>query len=68
MAGLDPDELTSVKLRSGKQAREMLALTESGFYTLIVRSNKPEAKKFRKWVAGEVLPAIRKTGSYGTAA
>tara|TARA_B110001469_G_C9452264_1_gene228377 strand:+ start:397 stop:537 length:141 start_codon:yes stop_codon:yes gene_type:complete len=46
----------------------MLALTESGFYTLIVRSNKPEAKKFRKWVAGEVLPAIRKTGSYGTAA
>lgn len=40
-------------------------VNESGLYTLIMRSNKPEAKAFRKWVTGEVLPAIRKKGYYG---
>lgn len=40
-------------------------VNESGLYTLIMRSNKPEAKAFRKWVTGEVLPAIRKRGYYG---
>lgn len=39
-------------------------VSESGLYTLIMRSRKPEAQRFRKWVTGEVLPAIRKTGSY----
>ncbi len=42
----------------------MLIINESGLYTLILRSNKPAAKPFRKWVTAEVLPAIRKTGSY----
>lgn len=39
-------------------------LTESGVYKLAFRSNKPEAEKFTDWVADEVLPSIRKTGSY----
>lgn len=62
--GLDEDELTLEKLKSGGQAREMKLVSESGLYTLIFRSNKPEAKPFRRWVTKEVLPAIRKTGSY----
>lgn len=39
-------------------------ISESGLYYLIMKSRKPEAKKFRKWVTSEVLPTIRKTGSY----
>lgn len=41
------------------------AVSESGLYSLIFQSRKPEAKKFRKWVTGEVLPSIRKKGYYG---
>jgi len=61
---LDDDELMSVKATSGGQIREMNAVTESGLYTLIFKSRKPEAKKFRKWVTSEVLPSIRKNGHY----
>ncbi len=64
---LDDDELMSEILTSGGQRREMNIISESGLYTLIIRSNKPEAKKFRRWVTHEVLPSIRKTGSYNTA-
>ena len=39
-------------------------VNESGLYTLILRSNKPEAKAFKRWITHEVLPALRKTGSY----
>lgn len=39
-------------------------INESGLYALVLRSRKPEARKFAKWVTAEVLPAIRKTGSY----
>ena len=46
----------------GKQS--MTAVNESGLYDLIFQSRKPEAKVFRKWVTGEVLPTIRKTGCY----
>lgn len=42
----------------------MTIINESGLYNVILRSDKPEAKPFRKWVTGEVLPSIRKTGSY----
>jgi prophage antirepressor-like protein len=64
LRGLDVDELTSEILKSGGQMREMKVISESGLYALIVRSNKPQAKVFRKWVTSEVLPAIRKTGQY----
>jgi prophage antirepressor-like protein len=42
----------------------MWVINEPGLYTLILRSNKPEAKAFKKWVTTEVLPSIRKTGGY----
>ena len=45
--------------------RGMKIINESGLYTLIARSNKREARKFQRWVTSEVLPSIRKTGSYG---
>lgn len=63
---LDPDELTRTKLVSGGQEREMYIINESGLYNVILRSDKPEAKPFRKWVTSEVLPSIRKTGGYIT--
>jgi len=47
---------------SGKQ--ETTLINESGLYSLILRSNKPKAKGFTKWVTKEVLPTIRKTGGY----
>lgn len=61
---LDDDEkLTGEILQSG-QMRSMWFVNESGMYTLVIRSRKPEAKAFRKWVTAEVLPTIRKTGRY----
>lgn len=59
---LDEDELA--KLNLGSRAGETNFITESGLYAVILRSDKPNAKKFRKWVTSEVLPSIRKTGSY----
>ena len=63
--GLDDDELTLLKVRAGGQEREMNLVSESGLYTLVIRSNKPQAKPFRRWVTHEVLPAIRRQGYYG---
>lgn len=48
-------------------ARQAYAVTESGMYALIMGSRKPEAKAFKRWVTHEVLPSIRRTGSYGVA-
>ena len=59
---LDEDELTRLNL--GGRTGESNFITESGLYAVIVRSDKPNAKKFRKWVTSEVLPTIRKTGGY----
>ncbi|MBD7914517.1 phage antirepressor KilAC domain-containing protein [Clostridium sp. Sa3CUN1] len=59
---LDSDEVT--KLNLGGQIGETNLINESGLYTLIIRSRKEEAKKFRKWVTSEVLPSIRKHGMY----
>lgn len=63
---LDVDELTRIKFVTGGQNREMLCVNESGLYNVILRSDKPEAKPFRKWVTSEVLPSIRKHGAYMT--
>lgn len=64
LRNLDGDELTSEILKSGNQGREMKLVSESGLYALVIRSNKPNAKKFRKWITSEVLPSIRKSGGY----
>ena len=42
-------------------------ISESGLYSLVLTSRKPQARAFKKWITSEVLPAIRKTGSYGQA-
>jgi anti-repressor protein len=47
-------------------AQQMAYVTEAGMYSLVLRSRKPEAKAFKRWITHDVLPAIRKTGSYGT--
>lgn len=47
-----------------EQKREVTIINESGLYSLILKSRKASAKVFKKWVTSEVLPAIRKTGSY----
>ena len=48
-------------------AQEMAVISESGLYAVILRSDKPQAKPFRKWVTSEVIPSIRKHGTYGEA-
>ena len=58
---LETDERTKHSLG---RAGETNLINESGLYTLIVKSNRPNAKKFRKWVTSEVLPKIRKYGMY----
>lgn len=63
---VDEEDLTSVKLNSGNQARDMKAVNESGLYQIVFMSNKPEAKAFKKWVTSEVLPSIRNKGVYAT--
>lgn len=60
---LDEDERS--KLSLGRQGQTWV-ISESGLYTVILRSDKPEAKPFRKWVTAEVLPSIRKNGGYLT--
>jgi Prophage antirepressor len=56
--------LPALKVKSG-QTREVWTINESGLWSLILRSNKPEARRLKKWVTSEVLPSIRKTGHYG---
>ena len=57
------DKLTRRFADSG-QSREMYIINESGVYSLVLSSNLPTAKKFKRWVTSEVLPSIRKTGGY----
>ena len=63
MGRLDEDEVTLYKIEGSHRPTNLVS--ESGLYGLVVRSNKPQAKQFRKWVTSEVLPSIRKTGQYG---
>lgn len=65
---LDGDELTRIKFVSGGQTREMYTVSESGLYNVILRSDKPDAKRFKRWVTHEVLPSIRRHGAYLTPA
>ena len=61
---LDDDEkgVSSIHTPGGEQ--DMTIVNEPGLYGLVLGSRKPEAKRFKKWVTSEVLPSIRKTGSY----
>ncbi|MDR2172669.1 MAG: hypothetical protein LBE32_00420 [Burkholderiales bacterium] len=62
---LDADERSTLKEGSSNGIDKRLAIiNESGLYHALIKSRKPEAKKFRKWVTSEVLPSIRRTGQY----
>lgn len=63
-ARLDADEVTKFDL--GGLSGESNIINESGLYNVILRSDKPEAREFKRWVTHEVLPTIRKTGAYMT--
>ena len=64
---LDTDEVSQTHITDsmGRQ-QETTIINESGLYNVILRSDKPEAKPFRKWVTSEVLPTIRRHGLYAT--
>ena len=69
-ARLDDDEkltLHNVEGRAGNGAQAFTIINESGLYSLVLTSRKAAAKRFKKWVTAEVLPTIRKTGSYSMA-
>lgn len=61
---LDEDEKGRCLIPTLGGKQESWVINESGLYSVILRSDKPQAKPFRRWVTHEVLPAIRKTGSY----
>lgn len=61
--GLDDDEVSTLPNWEGKGPAPLI-VSEAGLYSLILRSRKPEARRFKRWVTHEVLPAIRRTGGY----
>ena len=63
-ARLDADERGSVKLSTLGGEQDVLCISESGLYALVMNSRKKEALDFKRWIRKEVLPAIRKTGKY----
>lgn len=63
--GLDEDEKGIANVSTPGGTQQMLIVSEPGLYSLVLRSRKPEAKAFKRWVTHEVIPQIRKTGVYG---
>lgn len=63
--GLDDDEKGTDSIRTPGGQQSVTTVSESGLYSLILRSRKPQAKQFKRWITHEVIPSIRKTGSYG---
>lgn len=61
---VDEEDKSTVAINDGSQNRNMVVINESGLYSLILRSDMPRAKEFKRWVTSEVLPQIRKTGGY----
>lgn len=61
---LDYDEKGTNTIRTLGGMQEMTIVSEPGLYSLVLRSNKPEAKAFKRWITHDVIPSIRKTGAY----
>ena len=61
--GLDDDEVSTLPNWEGKGAAPLI-ISEAGLYSLVLKSRKPEAKRFKRWVTHEVLPALRRDGAY----
>ena len=71
--GLNEDERMTCLLNTGHAGRRvrtqrLIVVSESGLYAVMLRSDKPEAKAFKRWVTQEVLPAVRETGTYAAPA
>lgn len=64
-ARLDDDEKGVHQMDTPGGVQKVTVINESGLYNVIIRSDKPNAKAFRKWITSEVIPSIRKTGGYG---
>jgi len=62
---LDDDEKGVISNDTPGGTQDLSTINESGLYSLVLRSRKQEAKVFKKWITSEVLPSIRKRGSYG---
>ncbi|MGH3955915.1 MAG: phage antirepressor KilAC domain-containing protein [Mycobacterium sp.] len=67
-ARLDEGVRLTHTLQTAGGPQQMTVVSEPGMYEVVIRSDKPEAATFRRWITTEVLPTIRKTGSYGTLA
>lgn len=63
---LDEDERESVLVDTLGGSQQVTAINEPGLYSLVLRSRKPEAKDFKRWITHEVIPSIRKHGAYMT--
>lgn len=61
---IDADEKGTYSVRTPGGDQRVSIINEPGLYSLILRSRKPQAKEFKRWVTHEVLPTIRKTGAY----
>lgn len=64
---LDADERGTNSIRTPSGDQQMLVISEPGLYSLILRSRKPEARQFKRWITHEVIPSIRRTGRYEAA-
>jgi prophage antirepressor-like protein len=62
--GLDADEKGTKIVRTLRGEQKLTSVSEAGLYTILVRARVEAAKPFRRWVTHEVLPSIRRTGSY----
>ena len=65
---LDADEKGVSLIHTPGGEQKVTIINEPGLYSVILRSDKPEAKAFKRWVTGEVLPSIRRTGAYSPSA
>lgn len=63
---VDEEDRHKVMFFDGNQDKETIIINESGLYSLILSSKMPNAKKFKRWVTNEVIPSIRKHGTYMT--
>ncbi|MEU2013145.1 BRO family protein, partial [Nocardia sp. NPDC019302] len=62
---IDPTAVNSIRLAEGNRGNPNVTIVnESGMYEVVIRSDKPEAVAFRRWITGTVLPEIRRTGSF----
>ncbi len=61
---VDPEDKGVSKIDTPSGTQDMLIINESGFYSLVLSSKMPKAKRFKRWVTADVLPAIRRNGAY----